>query len=76
LKLSVRTTTVLAVIFTLVCFGVALSELSALGEITDPAQKADAKGFALLWAFLGLVAAGVAALSIWMMRARKTGHAD
>jgi hypothetical protein len=67
---------VLAVIFALVCFGVAVSELNALAAITDPAQKADAKGFAMFWAFLGLVAAAVAALSIWMMRARNKGHAD
>jgi hypothetical protein len=76
LKLSVRTTVVLAAIFALVCFGVALSELNALGEITDPAQKADAKGFAMFWAFLGLVAAGAAALSSCMMRTPKKGHAD
>lgn len=57
-----------AIVFALVCFGVAAHGFISLREITDPQLASDAKGFALFWAFLGAVAAGIAWLSRWAMQ--------
>lgn len=59
---------VLAAVFATICYGVAITGLSSIGEMTDPAQAADAKGFAWFWAFLGSVAVVLAAVSMWIVR--------
>ena len=55
MNISAKMTVIFAAI-SRVCFGVAITGLSSLGDIADPAQKSDAWGFALFWAFLGTVA--------------------
>ena len=60
-------TVVAGAIFALVCFGVALQGFTSLGEV-EPAQLADAKGFAIFWAFLGSVCAALAILAWWVTR--------
>ena len=64
-------TIVIAAIFALVCFGVAIKGFTSIGEITDPVLKADAKGFAWFWAFLGMVGVAFGALSLWIIRTQK-----
>ena len=59
-------TVVAGLIFGAICLSVALTGLFSLGDIQDPAQLSDAKGFAGFWAFLGAVALGFAALAWWM----------
>jgi hypothetical protein len=71
LRLSIQLTIAFAVIFALVCFGAAVMSFNAAREMTDAAQAADAKGFGYFWAFLGVVAAGIAALSLWLIRGTK-----
>ena len=65
-------TIVIAAIFAVVCFGVAITGFSSIGEMADPVQRADAKGFAWFWAFLGMVGVVFGALSIWIIRTQKT----
>jgi hypothetical protein len=60
-------TVVAGAIFALVCFGVALQGFMSLAEV-EPAQLADAKGFAIFWAFLGSVCAALAILAWWITR--------
>lgn len=71
LKISAQLTAIIAAIFAIVCFGVAITGFNALGSMTDPVQVADAKGFAAFWAFLGAIAVVFGALSVWMIRTHK-----
>lgn len=57
-----------AIVFAIVCLGVAAHGFISLREITDPQLASDAKGFAFFWAFLGAVGAGIAWLSRWAIR--------
>ena len=68
MKISAQMTIMIASVFAIICYGVAITGFSALGEMTDPAQVADAKGFAWFWAFLGTVAVGLGAVSLWILR--------
>ena len=63
-----QATMILAAIFAVICFGVAISGFTSLGDITDPTQAADARGFAWFWAFLASVAIGLGLLSWWITR--------
>jgi hypothetical protein len=66
MKISARAATILAVIFAIACFSVALTGFTSLGEIVDPVQQKDAWGFAWFWAFLGSVGVLFGALSWWI----------
>jgi len=65
MKLSMHATMVAAAVFASICLGVAIKGFTSLDELTDPAQIADAKGFAWFWAFLGCVAIAAGALAWW-----------
>jgi hypothetical protein len=65
---------VIAVIFSVVCFGVAITGITSLDGITDPEQLSDAKGFAGFWAFLGSVGVVCGAASYWILRTAKEEH--
>jgi hypothetical protein len=71
LKFSLQATVVVSAIFAAVCFGVAITGFTSLGDIQDPTQLADAKGFAGFWAFLGGVAIFFGAMAWWMARTQK-----
>ena len=62
---------ILSLVFAALCFGVAITGFSSLGEIADPAQRADGQGFAWFWTFLGVVAAGFALLGYWLLKTHK-----
>jgi hypothetical protein len=72
-KLSLHATTIVGTIFAAVCLSVAIPGFLSLGDIQDPVQLSDAKGFAWFWAFLAVVALFFAALAQWMVR---TGQKD
>jgi len=61
--------------FALVCLGVALHGFLSLGDIADPQQMEDARGFALFWLFLAgiAVASGVLSWRIMSAQQRKDG---
>ena len=61
----------MAAIFAAVCFGVAITGFSSLGDISDLVQKSDAVGFAWFWTFLGVVAVAFGAVGVWIMRTHK-----
>jgi len=67
-------TMVIAAVFAILCYGVAITGFSSIGEMTDPAQVADAKGFAWFWAFLGTVAVAFGAVSWWIVRTQNRGE--
>jgi hypothetical protein len=52
-----------AAVFAAVCLCVAITGFASLGDIADPAQLDDAKGFAWFWMFLAAVAALFGVLS-------------
>jgi hypothetical protein len=68
LKISVQMTMVFAAIFTAICLSVAITGFTSLGDIADPTEIADAKGFAWFWTFLGSVAAAFGVLAWWIAR--------
>jgi hypothetical protein len=65
-KISARLATILAAIFAIVCFGVALTGFTSLGDIVDPVRRGDAKGFAWFWLFLAGVGVVFGVLSWWI----------
>jgi hypothetical protein len=67
-KISAGLATLFSAIFALVCLGVALTGFMSLGEISDPVQLRDAKGFAWFWAFLGSVGLIFGGISWWIAR--------
>ena len=71
MKLSLHATTIVGAIFAAVCLSVAITGFVSLGDIQDPVQLSDAKGFAWFWAFLGGVALFFAGLAQWMARTGK-----
>ena len=66
-------TIVVAAIFAIICYGVAITGFSAIAEMVDPVQSADARGIAWFWTFLGTVAVALGAISIWIIRTQKDG---
>jgi hypothetical protein len=68
MKISAQMAIVLAAVFAIICYGVAITGFSSIGEMTDPVQAADAKGFAWFWVFLGTVAVVLGAVSMWIVR--------
>jgi hypothetical protein len=71
MKISAQMTLVISVVFAVICFSVAVTGFTSLGEITDAQQAADARGFAWFWAFLGGVATAFALLSWWLVRTHR-----
>ena len=71
MKISARLGAILAAVFAVICLGFALTGFTSLGEITDPTQAADARGFAWFWTFLAGVAIVFGALSWWIGQTHK-----
>ena len=71
MKISAKMSVIMAAIFAAVCYGVALTGFTSLGDIADEAQKADALGFAWFWAFLGTVGVVFGALGLWIIRTHR-----
>lgn len=65
---------VMAAIFALICFGIAITGFRSIGEMTDAVQVADSTGFAWFWTFLGTVAAVLGAVSWWILRTQDEGE--
>jgi len=73
MNVSAKLGVILAVVFAVFCLGFAVTGFSSLGEISDPTQAADARGFAWFWTFLAGVAIVFGALSWWIGRSQKDG---
>jgi len=59
---------VIAAIFAAICLGIAITGFTSLGDITDPTEVADARGFAWFWTFLASVAIVLGLLAWWVAR--------
>jgi hypothetical protein len=57
--------------FTLICLGVALNGFLQMGELADPEQIADARGYIGFWLFLALVSLASGAGCWWLMSAQQ-----
>jgi len=57
-----------SIVFAVICLGVALSGFSQLDSIEDEATRADGRGYALFWLFLGTVAVASALASRWVAK--------
>ena len=68
MNITLRMAMIMAAIFAAVTLSVAVSGFIGLGDITDPTQAADARGFAWFWIFLASVAIGFSLLSWWIAR--------
>jgi hypothetical protein len=71
MKISAQMSVVMAALFAVICFGVAITGFNSLGGITDPEQLSDARGFAWFWAFLGLMAVLFGAVGVWIVKTHK-----
>ena len=71
MTLSAQMTMVIAAILAAICLSVAITDFTSLGEMTDPTQTADAKGFAWFWIFLGSVAGAFGLLAWWIAHTHK-----
>jgi hypothetical protein len=63
-----------AAIFGAVSLAFAVSGFMALGDIADPMQASDARGFAWFWTFLATVAIGLGALAWWIERTQSRSN--
>jgi len=68
LKFTAKFTVVMAIIFAVASFSVAFTGFTSLDTIADPVQRADAKGFAWFWAFLGTIAVVLGGLGVWVVK--------
>jgi heme/copper-type cytochrome/quinol oxidase subunit 4 len=57
--------------FALICLGVAVNGFLSMGELTDPEQVADARGYIGFWLFLAVIAVVSGVLSWWLMSAQQ-----
>ena len=71
MKISIQMTMVFAAVFAVICLGVAITGFSSLGDIADPTQAADARGFAWFWTFLAGVAIALGLLSWRIARTQR-----
>ena len=71
MNITAKMSVVIAVIFALVCFGVAITGFVSSGDIVDPVQRADGYGFAWFWTFLGAIGVVFGALSVWILKTHR-----
>ena len=65
-----------SVVFALFSLGYAFSGFSSLDGMADDAGRADARGFALFWLFLGVVGVVMAIVSWWIAKGDDGGSAQ
>jgi hypothetical protein len=68
MRITAQLSVIAAAIFAIICFGVAINGFMSMGEIKDPAQLADARGFALFWAFLGTLGVVFGGVGVWIVK--------
>ena len=71
MKISAQLTMILAAIFAVACFAVAIQGFTSLSGITDPVVLSDSKGFAWFWAFLGTICVVMGLVSWWIVKTGK-----
>jgi hypothetical protein len=66
LNISLRMAMMMSAIFGAISLAYAVYGFVSLGDIADPAQASDARGFVWFWAFLGSIAIGLGLLAWWI----------
>lgn len=75
--ISPKWAAIMAAPFALICLGFAVHGFVQTGEITDPQQLADARGYVMFWLFLFAIAVASGVLSWWLMaEQQKRENAD
>ena len=69
MKFTINATIIAAAIFAAICLAFAVTGFTSLGNLADPTEIADAKGFAWFWTFLATVAI-VLGLVAWRISRR------
>ena len=77
MNISLRMAMMMSAIFGALSLGFAVYGFVSLGDIADPTQASDARGFVMFWAFLGSIAIALGVLAWWIERAqRKAARAE
>lgn len=71
MNISPRFAALAAAPFALLCLGVALNGFLSMGELSDPQQISDARGYIGFWMFLAVIAVVSGVLSWWLMSTQK-----
>jgi hypothetical protein len=71
MTISAKLAALFSIVFAAVCLGFAITGFSSLGDIADPQQASDARGFAWFWSFLAGVAVVFGLLSWWMAHPKR-----
>ena len=71
MNISLRMAMIMAAVFGAVSLAFAITGFLGIGDIADPTQAADARGFAWFWTFLATVALGLGALAWWIERSER-----
>ena len=71
MKISAKLAALSAVVFAAVCLAFAVTAFTSLGDIADPEQAANARGYAWFWVFLAGVAIAFGVLSQWIDRTQR-----
>ncbi|HKU85296.1 MAG TPA: hypothetical protein VJV77_03065 [Casimicrobiaceae bacterium] len=75
MKISAQFSMWASVVFALACFGVAFNGLSEI-DVVDAAARADARGYAYFWLFLGAVATACGVVSWWIAKREDANPSD
>ena len=76
MNVSLRMAMIMATIFGGISLAFAITGFLGIGDIADPTEASDARGFALFWTFLATVAIGLGALAWWIERRERGSHDD
>jgi hypothetical protein len=65
-----------SLVFALFCLYIAFDGFVSIASLTDETQRADSRGFAYFWLFLGMVSVGCALLSRWIVKREEANPSD
>ena len=71
MNVSLRMAVMMSAVFGALSIAYAVYGFVSLGDIADPVQASDARGFVWFWAFLGSIAIGLGLLAWWIERAQR-----
>jgi hypothetical protein len=76
MKVTAQFGMVLSIVFALLCLYVAFDGFSHLDALTDETQRADGRGYAYFWLFLGMIAVACALASRWIVKRETANPSD
>ena len=76
MKISAQFGMWFSLVFAVLCLCLALDVFSSLASLTVQTQRADSRGFAYFWLFLGMVSVACALLSRWIVKREEANPSD